>query len=402
MTDISPSEVITTPLLRPLHTFPISVLIVDDQEIIVETVREMLSEEKDIAFHFCIKPLEALEVAMKVKPTVILQDLIMPEINGLELTKYFRANQKTSDIPLIVLSAKEDPALKAEAFSVGANDYIVKLPDKRELIARIRYHSNAYIRLLERNEAYEKLNESQRLLNNELAEAAEYVRSLLPSPLKGSLEANWEFIPSQQLGGDALGYHWLDNEHFAIYLLDVCGHGIGAALLSISVMNVLRSQSLANTHFNDPVEVLTALNATFQMENQNNMFFSIWYGVWNPSTRNLTYASGGHPPALLLAPWHPPQLLKTDGLVIGAATDVEFASSSCHISEGSQLYIFSDGVYEIIKPDGSMLYLKDLVQIICAASSKPESTLEQVRQKIQSCSGKAEVNDDYSLLQVIF
>ncbi|MCP6769057.1 hypothetical protein NL529_29850, partial [Klebsiella pneumoniae] len=87
-------------------------------------------------------------------------------------------------------------------------DYMVKLPDKIELIARIRYHSEGYIRLLERNEAYAKLEENQRILNAELKEAAAYVISLLPSPLDDEgLQAHWKFIPSTQLGGDAFGYH---------------------------------------------------------------------------------------------------------------------------------------------------------------------------------------------------
>ncbi|MBS1213803.1 MAG: response regulator receiver modulated serine phosphatase, partial [Proteobacteria bacterium] len=217
-----------------LTTHTIKVLLVDDQAMIGEAVRRLLAADEDINFHFCSDPTQALKMAMDLSPTVILQDLVMPEVDGLTLVKFYRANPKTRDIPLIVLSTREEPATKADAFALGANDYLVKLPDKVELIARIRYHSAGYIAQLQRNEAYQALLESQKKLAAELAEAAAYVRSLLPATMTGRPQAEWRFIPSTELGGDALGYHWLDDDHLAMYLLDVCGHGVGAALLSIS------------------------------------------------------------------------------------------------------------------------------------------------------------------------
>src|SRR6185503_8044000 len=111
-----------------------------------------------------------------------LQDLVMPEIEGLQLVKYFRANAGTRETPLVVLSSKEEPTVKARAFALGANDYMVKLPDRLEVVARVRYHSRGYVALLERNEAYKKLEENQRELAAELARAARYVQSLLPPP----------------------------------------------------------------------------------------------------------------------------------------------------------------------------------------------------------------------------
>ena len=234
------------------------------------------------------------------KPTVILQDLVMPEIDGLTLVKKFRAHEPTRETPLIVLSTKEEPAVKAEAFALGANDYIVKLPDRLELLARIRYHSKGYIALLQRNEAYQALLESQHRLANEMKQAAHYVQSLLPEKLKkGDITTDWRFIPSAELGGDSFGYHWLDDDHFAFYLLDVSGHGVGSALLSVSAMNALRSQALPQTDFRVPGQVLGALNNAFQMEQQNGLYFTIWYGVYQKPTRQIDYSGGGHPPALL-------------------------------------------------------------------------------------------------------
>ena len=139
--------------MTPAEEFKIKVLLVDDQKIIAEAIERMLKSHSDISFYYCQDPMQAINMASKVQPTVILQDLAMPQIDGLLLVRYFRANASTKDVPMIVLSSKEEPQIKAEAFARGANDYIVKLPDQAELLARIRYHSAAYIRLLERNAA---------------------------------------------------------------------------------------------------------------------------------------------------------------------------------------------------------------------------------------------------------
>lgn len=121
------------------------VLLIDDQIIIGEAIRRMLACEPDIAFHYCNDPEQAIQLAQQIAPTVILQDLVMPNIDGLMLVRRFRSNPITSNIPLIVLSTKDEPKVKAEAFAAGINDYLVKLPDKIELVARLRYHSKAYL-----------------------------------------------------------------------------------------------------------------------------------------------------------------------------------------------------------------------------------------------------------------
>src|SRR6185437_9720902 len=181
----------------------VTVLLVDDQPIIGEAVRRMLAGEDDIVFHYCKDATKAVERANEIGPTVILQDLVMPDIDGLTLVKHFRENEATRETPMIVLSTKEEPKIKADAFGLGANDYIVKLPDRLELLARIRYHSKGYINLLQRNEAHKALQASQKLLADDVAQAAKYVRSLLPEKRKrGAVLTDWWFIPSAQLSGD--------------------------------------------------------------------------------------------------------------------------------------------------------------------------------------------------------
>ncbi len=385
----------------------VTVLLVDDQPIIGEAVRRMLAGEDDIVFHFCKDAARAVEEAAKVSPTVILQDLVMPDIDGLTLVKTFRENPATRETPMIVLSSKEEPKVKAEAFALGANDYIVKLPDRLELLARIRYHSKGYIALLQRNEAYAALQASQRVMALDLAQAAKYVRSLLPDPLrKGPIRTEWRFVPSASLGGDTFGYHWLDENHLAFFLLDVSGHGVGPALLSVSAFNAIRSQSLPQTDFRDPGQVLAALNRAFQMDQQNGLYFTIWYGVYDKSTRTIHYSGGGHPPAILLtgpteaeAKLH---LLEAKGPMVGAISDLEFDSATIQVEAFGRLLLFSDGAYEIERADGTMWPWGEFVQFMDHPATPGTSDMDNLMTHIRAISGQQDFADDLSIVEFQF
>lgn len=147
-----------------ITTFKVKVLLVDDQPIIVEAIRRMLAGQDDIEFFYVTDATYAEKAAMRIEPTVILQDLVMPDIDGFDLIKFYRANEALRGVPVVVLSAKEDAKLKAHGFAVGANDYMVKLPDQLELLARLRYHSAGHISRLQRDEAFRALRESQKNL----------------------------------------------------------------------------------------------------------------------------------------------------------------------------------------------------------------------------------------------
>ncbi len=155
----------------PAGVYAIRVLLVDDQVMIGEAVRRALAKEPNVEFRYCNNPSDAVHVAEEFKPTVILQDLVMPGVDGLTLVQRYRATPATQNIPIVVLSTKDEPSVKSEAFAVGASDYLIKLPDAIELIARVRHHSKAYINQVQRDEAYRALHESQRKLleiNHEL------------------------------------------------------------------------------------------------------------------------------------------------------------------------------------------------------------------------------------------
>jgi two-component system chemotaxis family response regulator WspR len=178
-------------------SYQVRVLLVDDQLIIVEAVRRMLAGHPDIAFHYVTDAQAAHAAALAVRPTVILQDLVMPGADGFQLISAYRADDALRDVPVVVMSTKEEARLKAHGFAVGANDYLVKLPDQLELVARIRHHSRGYTGLLQRDAALRSLRASQ----DELARANLELQQL------AALDA-MTGIANRRRFDEALGVEW--------------------------------------------------------------------------------------------------------------------------------------------------------------------------------------------------
>ncbi|MBF0500362.1 MAG: SpoIIE family protein phosphatase [Candidatus Riflebacteria bacterium] len=400
----SPDQELDEQTSKMLGNYSIKVLLIDDEVLVGETVRQMLAGEEDIVFYSAQNPWLAFQKALEIEPTVILQDLVMPDVDGLQMVLFFRNHPSLTNVPLIVLSSRKEAVTKAEAFVEGANDYLEKLPDKIELIARIRYHSKGYINLRERNDAFSVLIKSRRELAEELSYAIKYIVSLLPKPVReGPIRAEWRFIPSTQLGGDTLGYHWIKPNLLAMYLLDVSGHGIKSALLSVTAYNVLTSQTLPDTDFARPDQVCYHLNETFQMEKHNNLSFTIWYGVYDKETRILSYASAGHPPALLFpSDKTPPIEMSCENTLIGAFPGVPYEMKTHLIEPGSSLYIFSDGVYEVRNPDGEFWDISGLKDYLLKSSSPDHLEVENLYHHLLAYSHAKNLGDDYSILKLYF
>jgi sigma-B regulation protein RsbU (phosphoserine phosphatase) len=252
------------------------------------------------------------------------------------------------------------------------------------------------------------LAQSQRALANELSEAAEYVKHFLP-PSKScencGVTIDYQFIASSRLGGDLLGFHDIDDDHQAFWLLDVTGHGVGASLLSVSAGNAIRSGQLAADP-RDPAALLATLNNAFPMELNGDKFFTIWYGVYEHSTRTLRYAAAGHHPALLIEPGGSTQRLGVPGLMIGVVPDTPYETQTARIEPGSRLYLFSDGLYEIRGgDDDQLLGLDGIARVILNANCKDcsEARAQQIiRQARAYQHGEEAFADDVSLLEVEF
>jgi sigma-B regulation protein RsbU (phosphoserine phosphatase) len=177
---------------------------------------------------------------------------------------------------------------------------------------------------------------------------------------------------------------------------------VGAALLSVSALNAIRSEALAQTDFHDPGAVLAALNKAFPMERQNDMFFTIWYGVYRVSDRTLRWAGGGHPPALLVPPdGGKPRHLDSDGPLIGAVDGLEFDSSETVVPPGASLYVYSDGAFEIGRPDGSMWPFSEFLQCFAGPSAAAAGRIDALLGRIRGVSGRDDFNDDFSMMELV-
>ena len=325
-------------------------------------------------------------------------------MGGYHVLEKMKQDPLLRHLPVIMISALDDLEMLARCIQKGAEDYLSKPFDAVLLRARIG-SSLEKKRLHDQEEqTYRALVESQKHLAAELAEAAGYVKSLLPAPLQGEVTTDWRYIPSSELGGDAFGYRWLDADHFAIFLLDVCSHGVGAALLSISVMNLLRSQNLPGVDFGHPGEVLTALNRAFGMESQNNLYFTMWYGVAEKSTRQLRYSSAGHPPAILVTgpdrAGAQVEKLKTPGPPVGTFPDTAYAVQATTLQPFNRLFVFSDGAYEIVRQDGSMLTLEEFIQHLAERTAGGGDDLPSTLSYLERARGIPTFDDDLALVEV--
>lgn len=240
--------------------------------------------------------------------------------------------------------------------------------------------------------------------NRELKMAASYVRALLPEPVTDqSIRARWTYLPSAKLGGDAFGYGHLRDELFVCYLVDVAGHGAGAAMHAVAIMNQLRQHALPNTDMADPAAVLRRLNELFQMDEHAGLYFTIWYGVYDGATRRLEYASGGHHASYLVSRDRSEAMpLRTRNTLIGAMPGIQYKSDSLIVPNGHRLFIFSDGVYEIIDKDGKQWGIADFVALL---QNGPEDHAEETNRLYREVCARARpdtLDDDFSLVMLTF
>ncbi len=339
---------------------------------------------------------EGLILAEKLLPGVIICDWSIPgKTDGLVICQTLKHHPVLSTSSLLLLTSRYSTADRVKGLEMGADDLLSKPVDINELNARVRAGLRLY-------QLTRDLRQQKQRLEEELAEAESYVRSLLPTDLDGKVPIQSRFVPSQQLGGDCYDYYWLDPDYLVLYLLDVSGHGLGSALLSTSVLNVLRSQSLPDVSFYRPEKVLQALNETFQMSDQNQKYFTIWYGVLNCANRQLLYASAGHPPAVVVSRAEDSSIittrLRTPGLPVGMMPNTSYKWQRCQLPPKSSLYIFSDGLYEVLQENHQYIGLETFIDLLTV--NQQEQNVDEILHRVISCQAETTASDDMSLMRV--
>jgi phosphoserine phosphatase RsbU/P len=377
------------------------ILVIDDDPVIQIVLKRTLEDQ---GYQVTIAPNgeEGIIQAQQLSPALIICDWLMSGISGLEVCRRIKADPTLSTTFFILLTSRNSIADRVKGLDTGADDFLPKPIEANELKARVRAGLRLYQSAQELQKLAQDLQTQKQILETELAEAADYVKSLLPAPLSDPevVSIETQFLPSRQLGGDCFDYYWLDPDYLAIYVLDMSGHGLGSALPSVYIQNILRSQSLSGINFYQPSEVLRGLNEIFQMSNQNARYFTIWYGVYNRKKRQLTYASAGHPPAILI--WETtPQMrqLRTRGMPIGMMTDSKFTHEVCTVESNSALYIFSDGIYEIKQADGGVWDLTSFIDLLLECH-RQNYQLEEILQTIRDLHQTQTFEDDCSLIRV--
>lgn len=372
-----------------------TILIIDDDPAVQQLLIRVLKTQ---GYHVEIAAdgADGLAKAKRLRPALIICDWLMPVMNGLEVCQKVKSSPELATTFFILITSMDSVDATVMGLDAGADDFLGKPVEIHELKARVR----AGLRL---HQLSQDLQQQKQRLELELGEAANYLRSLLPEPIDSpKLTINWRYLPSLELGGDVFDYYWLDQDHLAIYLLDVSGHGMGSALPALSVLNLLRYQNHPQINYYDPSSVLTTLNEIFPISQRNDKYFTIWYGVYHIKGSKLVYSSAGHPPAILLSHHRPKHLvnkLTTTGFPVGFFSDAKYINSSCKIHKSDVLYVFSDGVYEIHQDNASLWGFDAWVNLI---KQNYSHNLDQILNALVVIQNQKYFDDDLSLLRIDF
>ena len=290
---------------------------------------------------------------------IVITDWEMPEMNGLKLIEKIRGQPKsTRYVYIIILTGRSDTDDIVKGMEAGADDFISKPFDKNEL--RVRLRAGMRVTSLERDLAARnrEISEANARMRSDLDVAAKLQQSLLPTGLPADfpLQAAWAYFPSEELAGDTLNVFSLDEENVAVYVVDVSGHGLPAALLSVTIsrlMNVVHDKSpLFN---NDqtlaaPATVASNLNRQFPMDKMEQRYFTLAYGILNTKTLEFNYISAGHPPLIRISADGESELLTSENFAIGWFPDADYHEQSIQLEQGDRLYLYSDGITEAMNP----------------------------------------------------
>ena len=254
----------------------------------------------------------------------------------------------------------------------------------------------------ERVEQAQRIAASENRLASELSGAARYVASIMPGALDGPVEVTSRHLAAGELSGDSFGYRWVDDDHLQFYVVDVSGHGMAPAMVSVSVHNLLRSATFDREKLLEPAAVLTELNRLFQMEGHGGNYFTIWYGVYQASTRLLRFASAGHPPAIVLSPNASPTQLATKSLPVGLLDDTEFGTAEYEVPPETDIVVCSDGAFDVASPNGTPWSQPEFVDLCGRTAQSDDWTLDSLLDGVNAVSGGEPFGDDCTLVRLSF
>jgi sigma-B regulation protein RsbU (phosphoserine phosphatase) len=401
-----------------------SLLLVEDNPVTRDLLAQLLQEQGH-AVVVCGDGRKALELAAAGSFDLVLLDVGVPGADGFEVLRCLRRTHPSTALPVVMATALGQSEMIVHALEMGANDYVTKPYDLPVLLARVQsqlsvkrlVEQKAQLEqaLAERNRELETANlglrEANQRMRASLRAAARVQEALLPreaAKIPG-LRLAWSFRPCEDLAGDTLNAFALDDRHVALYLLDVSGHGVPAALLSVHLSLMLSphdSSSLVRGEGDSagspvpPAEVVGALNRRFAWD-ATERYFTLVYGVLDCDSGQFRYALAGHPGPAVVSAASGCRILPPSGLPVGVG-DVDYQEHLLSLEPGDRLYFYSDGVTEAAAPDGRMYGPARLVDFLARHRGETlEDSLSALLADLETwCGGPA--GDDVSVLAAEF
>lgn len=342
---------------------------------------------------------------------MVISDWEMPGMNGVELVRRIREMNSDEYVYVILLTGRTDKRDLIEGMDAGADDFITKPFELEEL--RVRLRSAQRLLDLEHSMARQKreLEEWKQRVKEDLDAASAIQQASLPTTLPESpgLRFAWRYQPCNELGGDTLGIVQLDETYVGFYVVDVSGHGVRAALLSVMLSRILSANSGSvlrqpadnsrGYRIMQPGEVAAILNERFKWNDHAGQFFTMFYGLLNTATSELCYTIAGHPNPLLLSSNAEARILEGDGYAIGLTTDVEFVEHRLQLCIGDRLIVFSDGLHETFAEDGQQLGVDGLVRFWTGHRQRPlDDAVALLITDLERWRGGTLAHDDLSLV----
>lgn len=329
---------------------------------------------------------------------IVISDWMMPELDGIGLCEAIRNSDFNRYIYFVLLTGKTDREAMVEGLSVGADDFLSKPVDIRELEVRLKAGQRVVELELTLDRKNDQLVEALNTVENDLAAAARTHESLLcpPATLQG-VGFDWHFQPSQILGGDMFGYHELDDEHLVFYQLDVAGHGIPSALFSFALNNLLRDINDNSS----PEQLLQQLNKRFQGSAETMLYFTMSYGVLHTPSGHVRIIHAGHPPTIWLQNDNTVKSIGRPGVPVGMMPSVKWHSDELIMQPGDRLFLYSDGITECEQDgqDSELFGEQRLVNLLQSSASLPmRDMIERVWCELCQWRGSDTFDDDMTYL----
>lgn len=347
---------------------------------------------------------------------IVITDWEMPQVSGVELIQRIRAATGAGYVYLIMLTSRSDKSDIVKGIEAGADDFVSKPFDREEL--RVRLLAGVRIVNLERtlNKQNAELRDANERIHHGLQAAARVQRSMLPHKniVTPHVRTAWNYVPSEELAGDAIGLHLLDERYLVAYVIDVSGHGVPAALLSVSAMHAMDPQSGAASLLRDlsgqsglgtvqrPDRVATGLNQRFRSSDNDGRYLTMILTVLDTHTGQLHFTSAGHPFPLILRGAELIPLAENGAFPIAMMDEAEYENQVVQLTAGDRVILLSDGLLEQSKPGDFASYGEEnLLPVLVAQRQMPLEPLGT--HVIETLSRWAEVTtfaDDVSLVMV--